>query len=132
MPGYRRLATIPEGSAIALESNRPTRSAGPPATAIAARRTPIMARNSTPRVPFPRASYHPTRLACIVLAAWVFCTSVRAEGPAQKEVQALLDRQVSDWNKKDLDAFCQGYWNSADLVFLSGGEKTRGWTAMRD
>lgn len=51
---------------------------------------------------------------------------------AAKSVRELLDRQVADWNRKDLDGFCAGYWNSPKLVFLSGGEKTEGWTAMRN
>jgi beta-aspartyl-peptidase (threonine type) len=47
-------------------------------------------------------------------------------------IRALLDRQVSDWNRKDLDGFCEGYWKSPKLVFQSGGEKSVGWEAMRD
>lgn len=80
-------------------------------------------------------SYPPRRSGrkAIVLIAAIVTLPVpsRAAEPAE-EIRALLDRQVADWNKKDLDGFCRGYWNSPDLVFLSGGEKTRGWTAMRD
>jgi ketosteroid isomerase-like protein len=47
-------------------------------------------------------------------------------------IRALLDRQKDDWNKKDLDAFCNGYWNSPKLVFQSGGDRSEGWQAMRD
>ncbi len=48
------------------------------------------------------------------------------------EVRALLDRQVADWNRKDLDGFLAGYWDSPDVVFQSGGDRTRGFAAMRD
>ena len=48
-----------------------------------------------------------------------------------KDVRALLDGQVVDWNKKDLDGFCAGYWKSPKLVFQSGGDRVEGWEAMR-
>jgi beta-aspartyl-peptidase (threonine type) len=66
----------------------------------------------------------PRALWCLVLAG-------PAE-PAVVEVRALLDRQVADWNRKDLDGFLTGYWDSPDVVFQSGAERTRGFTAMRD
>jgi beta-aspartyl-peptidase (threonine type) len=54
------------------------------------------------------------------------------QAAAVAEVRALLDRQVADWNKKDLDGFLAGYWDSPDVVFQSGAERTRGFAAMRD
>ncbi len=47
------------------------------------------------------------------------------------EVQHVLDVQVADWNRRDLDGFCRGYWNSPKLTFQSGGTKTVGWEAMK-
>jgi ketosteroid isomerase-like protein len=47
-------------------------------------------------------------------------------------VRAVLDRQVADWNKGDLEAFLTGYWNSPKVVFQSGGQRHVGWSAMRD
>ncbi|MDB5351113.1 MAG: repeat protein [Planctomycetota bacterium] len=55
-----------------------------------------------------------------------------ADDPAIGEIRAVLDRQVADWNRKDLDAFCEGYWNSPKLVFQSAGDRTEGWQAMRE
>ena len=49
-----------------------------------------------------------------------------------KDVRVLLDRQVADWNRKDLDGFCAGYWRSPKLVFQSGGDKVEGWDGMRE
>ena len=43
----------------------------------------------------------------------------------------VLNRQVEDWNRQDLDAFCEGYWKSPKLVFQSGGDRNDGWEAMR-
>jgi len=56
-------------------------------------------------------------------------------GPAEEAVRAaraVLDRQVADWNKGDLDAFLGGYWNSPKVVFQSGGQRFDGWEAMRE
>jgi ketosteroid isomerase-like protein len=49
-----------------------------------------------------------------------------------REVRAVLDRQVADWNKGDLDGFLDGYWNSPKVVFMSGGQRFDGYEAMRD
>ena len=49
-----------------------------------------------------------------------------------RAVRAVLDRQVADWNKGDLDAFLTGYWNSPKVVFQSGGQRHVGWSAMRE
>ncbi len=54
-----------------------------------------------------------------------------AETP-EEAARKLLDAQVADWNRKDLDGFCEGYWKSPGLVFQSSGEKTVGWDGMRD
>src|SRR5882762_9918501 len=69
-------------------------------------------------------------LLVIVLCAW----SARAAGddPAEKAIRQVLDAQVVAWNKGDLPGFMEGYWQSPDLTFFSGGNKTRGWQATLD
>lgn len=54
-----------------------------------------------------------------------------ADDDAVRAVRAVLSAQQDDWNRRDLDRFCQGYWKSPKLVFLSGGTKTVGWDSMR-
>ena len=54
------------------------------------------------------------------------------EEDAIAAVRSVLDRQVADWNKGDLDGFLAGYWNSPKVVFQSGGQRFNGWEAMRD
>jgi ketosteroid isomerase-like protein len=49
-----------------------------------------------------------------------------------RAVRAVLDRQVADWNKGDLEAFLTGYWNSPKVVFQSGGQRHVGYSAMRE
>jgi beta-aspartyl-peptidase (threonine type) len=51
---------------------------------------------------------------------------------AAKAVHAVLDRQVMDWNKGDLDGFLEGYWKSPKVVFQSGGQRFTGFDAMRE
>ena len=71
-----------------------------------------------------------TDLAAIAIFA---LTLAGADDPAPPHpARAVMDRQVADWNRGDLDGFCATYWNSPKLVFVSGGEKTEGWTPMRD
>jgi ketosteroid isomerase-like protein len=57
----------------------------------------------------------------------------QSDGEASvRAVREVLDRQVADWNKGDLEAFLTGYWNSPKVVFQSGGQRYDGWEAMRD
>lgn len=87
------------------------------------------------------------RVACIVNAALfllllgggavLLLTVARATGastPAadEKEIRAVLDAQVTAWNKGDLDGFMAGYWNDEKLTFISGGGITTGWKATKD
>jgi len=51
---------------------------------------------------------------------------------AKTAIRKVLDDQVVAWNKKDLEGFMAGYWQSPDLTFLSGSTKTRGWQATLD
>ncbi|WP_165231488.1 YybH family protein [Aquisphaera insulae] len=50
--------------------------------------------------------------------------------PPVTAIRAVLDRQVADWNRGDLDGFVTGYWNSPELVFQSGGHRTDGYDGM--
>jgi ketosteroid isomerase-like protein len=69
-------------------------------------------------------------VAVAVAGAWAGA----ADGPADAvtAVDAVLKRQVADWNRGDLDAFLEGYWHSPKVVFQSGGNRSDGWEAMRD
>lgn len=56
-----------------------------------------------------------------------------AAGPSAEEaVRAVLDAQVAAWNKGALEAFMNGYWQSPDLTFFSGNNRTQGWQATLD
>lgn len=49
--------------------------------------------------------------------------------PETQAVFKVLRDQESAWNKGDLMAFMQGYWNSPNLSFYSGRDKRKGWQA---
>jgi beta-aspartyl-peptidase (threonine type) len=72
--------------------------------------------------------------SALVLAALAPLLSARGQnGPDEpiQSIRSVLDRQVADWNKGDLDAFLGGYWQSPRVVFQSGGQRIDGWDAMR-
>ena len=50
-------------------------------------------------------------------------------GDAKSAIRKVLDEQVSAWNRGDLPRFMKGYWQSPDLSFFSGNNKTAGWEA---
>lgn len=69
------------------------------------------------------------------MSAFVFCfvavfASQSSDSPTEKKViQKVLDDQAAAWNKGDLRGFMAGYWESPDLSFFSGNNKTKGWQA---
>lgn len=90
---------------------------------------------STPKGGTPRRiRANPIILGIFAAAASLASASAsfRAAADPAKEIRAVLDRQVADWNRGDLDAFVDSYWKSPKLVFLSGGDRNNGWEAMRD
>jgi len=54
-----------------------------------------------------------------------FAQDSRAD--VKSAVENVLQQQVDAWNRHDLEAFMSGYWNSPDLIFFSGAQKTSGW-----
>ena len=63
-------------------------------------------------------------------------TAAFAQSESQKakiggDIRSVMERQAADWNRGDIDAFMQGYWNSDKLVFVSS-RVTRGWQPTLD
>lgn len=50
------------------------------------------------------------------------------ESPDEQAITAVLAAQQAAWNAGDIDSFMQGYWQSPDLRFASGGHVVRGYT----
>jgi beta-aspartyl-peptidase (threonine type) len=43
------------------------------------------------------------------------------------EIRAVIQEQQEAWNRGDIDAFVQAYWNSDEVTFAGSGGVTRGW-----
>lgn len=49
--------------------------------------------------------------------------------PEARAIRAVLDKQVVDWNRGDMEAFATGYKNSPDILFM-GSKISRGYAQM--
>ena len=68
-------------------------------------------------------------LAFVMLAV---PSHLRAQNSSSVQaIRAVLDKQVVDWNRGDLDAFATGYKNSPDILFM-GSKISRGYAQMLD
>lgn len=50
----------------------------------------------------------------------------------EHEICALLEAQTEAWNRGDLEAFMETYWNSPQTAYLGSRGVTRGWQAVLD
>jgi ketosteroid isomerase-like protein len=50
-----------------------------------------------------------------------------AASQARTAIENVLKTQQEAWNRKDLNGFMGGYWNSPELTFFSGAQMTSGW-----
>ena len=67
-----------------------------------------------------------------VFPAVLAAQSERERNKIETDIIAVMDAQVAAWNRGDIDGFMRGYWNSNDLVFVSGDSVTRGWQSTLD
>jgi beta-aspartyl-peptidase (threonine type) len=51
---------------------------------------------------------------------------------ARPAIRKVIDDQQAAWNRKDLEGFMSGYWNSPELTFFSGARESKGWQAALD
>jgi ketosteroid isomerase-like protein len=58
--------------------------------------------------------------------------AVEHEDSTREEVAAILSMQQDAWNRGDVVAFMQGYWNSPQLSFAGSSGVTRGWQPVMD
>jgi uncharacterized protein (TIGR02246 family) len=47
-------------------------------------------------------------------------------------IRKVIEDQQTAWNRRDLEAFMSGYWNSPELTFFSGAHESKGWQAALD
>jgi ketosteroid isomerase-like protein len=68
-----------------------------------------------------------TFLLILLGSSIVFAQNAKRDEKTASEIRKVMDAQVTAWNNGDIDGFMRGYWNSPDLVFVSGANVTRGW-----
>jgi beta-aspartyl-peptidase (threonine type) len=71
-------------------------------------------------------------ITAILAITMIFVSAIARQkkpAPTASQVRAVLDAQVEAWNRRDLEGFMKGYWNSPELTFYSGATKTSGWEA---
>lgn len=63
----------------------------------------------------------------LTLVLFQVASSAQDRSKAEKSVVMLLEKQASDWNRGDIEAFMEGYWNSPELTFIGRNGVTKGW-----
>jgi len=71
-------------------------------------------------------------LVGIIAALAVSSIGQDAEDVARTAIRKMMEQQQAAWNRKDLEAFMSGYWNSPDLTFFSGAREAKVWQAALD
>jgi ketosteroid isomerase-like protein len=59
------------------------------------------------------------------------CILFAQNASSSQAIRAVLDKQVVDWNRGDMEAFAAGYKNSPDILFI-GSKISRGYAQMLD
>lgn len=69
----------------------------------------------------------------VIILIWFVTSGIAlAAFDGETEILALLQRQKEAWNRHDVEGFMAYYWNSENLTFQSGGNRLRGWKALRE
>jgi len=48
----------------------------------------------------------------------------------KNEIQTILDRQKTAWNRGNIEGFMEDYWKSKNFTFQSGNNRLHGWNAL--
>jgi len=51
----------------------------------------------------------------------------RAQQGDVQQIRVLMERQLTAWNRGNLDAFMDTYWNNDSLLFVGNNGVTYGW-----
>ena len=71
-------------------------------------------------------------IICNILVAAIVSAEPEQPPNSVAEIQSVLTAQQDAWNRGDIDAFMNGYAQSASTVFVSEDEVRRGWETVRD
>ena len=67
-----------------------------------------------------------------ILMVALVCAESEQPPNSVAEIQSVLSAQQDAWNRGDIDAFMNGYAQSASTVFVTEDEVRRGWETVRD
>lgn len=68
------------------------------------------------------------KYSLLIVLGILFNISLQAQTDKDIEtVKSLLQNQAADWNKGDIEAFMQVYWQSDKLQFIGSKGVTYGW-----
>jgi uncharacterized protein (TIGR02246 family) len=56
----------------------------------------------------------------------------KRDGRIVAAVRAVIDAQSEAWNRGNIEGYMDGYARSADTIFVSGDNVTRGWQTVLD
>ncbi len=62
-----------------------------------------------------------------LLILFLATTTAYAQQNDEQQIKAVLNQQAIDWNKGDIPAYMQGYWQSDSLVFIGKSGPKYGW-----
>ena len=73
------------------------------------------------------------RKSFLIILVYIFSTfSLFSQSKDEREVRALLDFQIQEWNKANIPAFMESYWKSDSLMFIGKSGVTYGWQKTLD
>lgn len=67
------------------------------------------------------------KYSCFI-ALLFFGISILAQRKQERIILGILDKQTQAWNRGDIDAFMNGYWENDSLMFIGKSGVTYGWT----
>jgi uncharacterized protein (TIGR02246 family) len=76
---------------------------------------------------FPYLSLKLFMRPSFLLVALLLTIGVSAQSGDEAAIRSLLHTQTEAWNKGDLEAFMQTYWNNDSLQFIGRNGITWGW-----
>ena len=68
----------------------------------------------------------------LIFTLLFLCLAVTVSAQTKDEktkaaIKKVMDDQSADWNRGDIEGFMEGYWNSPQMMFVSGDSMTKGW-----
>jgi hypothetical protein len=66
----------------------------------------------------------------IVFILALIASLVSCQSGMQPEIKQLMNQQVTDWNKGDIEAFMKPFWKNDSLMFVGKSGLTYGWSKV--